>query len=1036
MKKFLLMCFSALFVFVLSAWAQERLISGKVTSVDDGSGLPGVNVVLKGTTNGTVTDSNGKFSLSASAGSTLIISFIGYATQEIAIGERSTIDVQLASDIKQLAEVVVTALGIEKAPRELGFAITGVKSEDLTNARETNILNALQGKVTGMFINQSSGNLGGSSKVVIRGVTSLSGRNNPLWIVDGIPINNEQDVSGSRIQGGRDFANGASVINPDDVASINVLKGAAASALYGSRAASGVIIVTTKRGKASGTGGPTVTVNSSLRFDNLFRVPDYQNEYSQGSFGKYDSSSFNNWGAKIAGQMVTESITGNKVPLRAYPNNYKDFYRQGKTVINNVSVSDGNDKVDYRVSVTSLNQTGILPNANLDRLTVAFNVGMKHSAKLKSRFSAQYINTGSKGTGVAGANDPNIIGANAFPRSLNFKNYLPWIDANGNQTGTLSPFDNNPFWIRNENKSERKDNRFIGNVETTFTPIQNLSFTARLGLDFDKDDRLLSNRVGTRQRATGDFTVDGITRTQVNLDFLGTHFLKISEDLHLRTLAGFNYNRRVFIEEQVYSQGLSIPELFNPANALTNQATRGFSQHVLMGAYAEAGLTYKEWATLTITGRNDWTSTLPKQSRTYFYPSATLAVVFTDALGIKGNVLSFGKLRASFAQVGNDTNPYQLDFNYFPQSQASGQYNLNQVFPFNGRLGYSASSSIPPVGLKPQLQTSYEAGTELEFFNGRIRLDVSYFRSSNVNQILPVPIPESTGFSFQVQNVGKIRTEGVEITLSAEVLKKNQFTWNSTVNFTHNVSIVEELTSGTPRVLIASEFNGIQIQAEVGKQFQIYAIPYLRDPASGRPVINPANGLRQGAPSQSLGTVFPTFIAGFVNTFTYKNFRLTATVDGRFGGLMSSSTVASLRSSGAVKETVPNREGTFLDTQGVLLNPDGITYRNNDIPARSAEVFWTNMGVNLAAQGQIFDASFAKFRELSLSYTFPRSMFGKGIKGLQIGAEGRNLALLYAKVPHIDPEANLFGSGADGFGSERATVPSTRSIGFNVKLTF
>ena len=1018
------------------AIAQERSVSGKVTSSEDGSTLPGVNVVIKGTTNGTVTDSNGKFSLSVSSNPTLIISFIGFVTQEIAVGERATIDVQLAADITQLAEVVVTSLGIEKAPRELGFGITGVKSQDLTNARESNILNALQGKVTGMFINQSSGNLGGSTKVVIRGVTSLSGRNNPLWVVDGIPINNEQDVSGSRIQGGRDFANGASVINPDDVASINVLKGAAASALYGSRAAAGVILVTTKRGKASGSGGPTVTLNSSLRFDDLFRVPDYQNEYSQGTFGKYDSASFNNWGAKIAGQTVTESITGNQVPLTAYPENYKDFYKVGKTVINNISVSDGNDKVDYRVSATTLNQTGILPNANLDRLTLSFNVGMKHSAKLKSRFTAQYINTSSKGTGVAGANDPNIIGAQSFPRSLNFKNYLPWIDASGNQKGNLGPFDNNPFWIRHENKSERKDTRFIGSVETTFTPIQNLSFTARVGLDFDKDDRLLSNRVGTRQRVAGDFTIDGITRTQANVDILGTHFLKINENFNLTTLAGFNYNKRAFTQENVFSQGLSIPELFNPANALTNQATRGFSEQVLMGAFGEAALTYKDWATLTITGRNDWTSTLPKESRSYFYPSATLAFVFTDALGIKGDILSFGKLRASFAQVGNDTNPYQLDFYYFAQSQASGQYNLNQTFPFNGRLGFSASNIIPPVGLKPQQQTSYEAGTELEFFNGKIKLDVSYFRSINVNQILSVPIPQSTGFGFQVQNVGKIRTEGVEVTLSADVFKKNQFTWNSAVNFTHNVSIVEELTGGLPRVLIASEFNGIQIQAEVGKQFQIYAIPYLRDPASNRPVINPLNGLRQGAPSHSLGTVFPDFIAGFVNTVTYKNFRLTATVDGRFGGIMSSSTVASLRSSGSVKETLPNREGTFLDAQGVLLNADGVTYRDNDVPVRSAEVFWGNVGVNLAAEGNIFDASFAKLREVAFSYSFPRAMFGKGIKGMQIGVEGRNLALLYAKVPHIDPEANLFGSGADGFGSERATVPSTRSAGFNIKLTF
>lgn len=1033
-KNLLLKMLPVLLLTSSMAWAQERTISGKVMSSEDQSTLPGVNVVVKGTTSGTVTDSDGKFSLTAASGSTLVVSFIGFTTQEIAVGERAIIDIQLVSDTKELAEVVVTALGVEKAPRELAYAITGVKSEDLTNARETNVLNALQGKVTGLFINQSSGNLGGSTKVVIRGVTSLSGRNNPLWVVDGIPINDAQDVSGSRITGSRDFANGAAVINPDDVASINILKGAAASALYGSRAASGVIIVTTKRGKSSSTGGPTVTLNSSLRFDDLFRVPDYQNDYSQGNFGKYDSSSFNSWGAKIAGQIVTESITGKKVPLTAYPDNYKDFYRQGKTVINNVAVSDGNDKVDYRVSVTSLNQQGILPNANLDRITTSFNVGMKHSDKLKSRFSAQYIGTNSTGTGAAGANDPNILGATIFPRSLNFKNYQPWIDASGNQVGTLSLTDNNPFWVQFENKNERKDSRFIGNVETTFSPIQNLSFTGRVGLDFDKDDRLITNRVGTRGRAAGDFSIDGLNRTQFNVDILGNYFIKIKEDLNLRTLVGFNYNKRVFREESVFSQSLSIPELFNPANALTNQATRNFSEQVLMGAYGEAALSYKDWATLTLTGRNDWSSTLPKESRSYFYPSASLAVVLTDALNLKSSFFSFGKLRASVAQVGNDTNPYQLNFNYFPVSQASGQYSLNQNFPYNGRLGFAATTTIPPIGLKPQQQTTYEAGAELHFFNSKLTFDVSYFNSSNVNQILAVPIPQSTGFGAQTQNVGKIRTEGVEIAIGAEVFKKNAFTWNANINFTHNVSVVEELTAGTQRVVIASEFNSIQIVAEVGKAFQIFAIPYLKNP-DGKPIINPSNGLRQAGASKSLGSVFPTWSGGLVNTFTYKNFRLTATVDGRFGGIMSSSTVAGLRSAGLVKETLNNREGTFIDTEGVLANPDG-TFRANDISVRSAEVFWKNQNINGAAEGQIFDASFAKLREVSLSYTFPRSFFKKGIKGLQLGVEGRNLALLYAKVPHIDPEANLFGSGADGFGSERNSIPSTRSLGFNVKLTF
>ena len=395
MKKNLLVCFILCSAVITNAWAQGRTVSGTVISQEDGEGLPGVNVILKGTTSGTVTDIDGMYKIDvASDDAVLLFSSIGFLSQEIIVGTKSVIDLELAPDIQQLSEVVVTALGIEREAKDLGYSVSGVKSEDLVVARETNVVNALQGKVTGVNITSSSGNLGGSSKITVRGVSSLSGRNNPLWVVDGVPINNQQNQGGeiNRITGNRDFANGAAVINPDDVESINVLKGAAATALYGSRAAAGVIVVTTKRGKAGAGGGPSVSLNSSVRFDDLFRVPDYQNEYSGGSFYKYDSAAISNsFGARIIGQPVRKAITHEEVPLEAYPDNMEDFYQTGKTLINNFAISDANDRGDYRLSLTSLNQTGILPGAELDRLTASFNAGFKHSDKLKSRFSAQYI---------------------------------------------------------------------------------------------------------------------------------------------------------------------------------------------------------------------------------------------------------------------------------------------------------------------------------------------------------------------------------------------------------------------------------------------------------------------------------------------------------------------------------------------------------------------------------------------------------------------------------------------------------------------
>jgi len=1034
MRKILLLIFCCSFLHVN---AQERTISGRVTSGEDGSALPGVNVLLKGTAIGTVTDTNGNYRLVVpDAGGTLVFSFIGFQSLDVPIAEKTSIDASLSADITQLSEVVVTALGVEKQSRELGYGISGVKSSDLTVSREANILNALQGKVTGVTITQSSGNLGGSTKVIVRGVSSLSGRNNPLWVVDGVPINDAQDNTTSRITGNRDFAGGSAVINPDDVESINVLKGAAATALYGSRAAAGVILVTTKKGK-SGQGRATVTVNSSLRFDNLFRVPEYQNEYAGGANFKYDSSATaNNWGPLIGGQQVTELGTGDRVALQAYDENYKDFYRTGRTLINNIAFSDGNDKGDYRLSVTSLNQIGILPNAELDRLTTSFNAGMKHSDKLRSRFGIQYISTQSQGTGVAGANDPNVFGLAGFIRSTNFKNFQPWIDENGNQLGFANQLDNNPFWIQHENKNEREDERFLGNFETTFSPIQELNLTARLGYDFDQDNRLITNRVGTRLRATGDFTVDKINRKQFNVDLIATYFKNFGSDFNLKLLGGFNYNKRGFSSETLFSQNLSIPELFNPSNALANVPTRGFAEQVLFGAYGEASLSYKEWATLSITGRNDWTSTLPADNRSYFYPSASLAVVLTDALGMKSKVLNYGKLRASAAQVGNDTDPYQLDFNFIPVAVATGQYSLNQNFPFNGRLGFQAQNRIPPVNLLPERQTTFEFGAELQFLNSRLTLDVSYFNSSNKNQILAIPIPQSTGFATQTLNVGEVVQEGVEVSLDAKVVDGKNFKWNSIVNFTHNESTVKSLAKGTERILIASEFNNIQVVAVPGREFQLFTTTYLSDPVSGRPIINPANGLRQSGPVASRGTVMPDFTMGFINSFSYKGFTLSATIDWRQGGLIHSATVAALWASGATTETAVNREGTFIDTHGVLANGDG-TFRENDIPVRSAQTFWTGLAPGGAADATIFDASFAKLREVGLSYTVPQHILGtRFVRQLQVGVEGRNLALLYSKVPHIDPEANLFGAGADGFGVERAAVPSTRSIGFNVRLTF
>ncbi len=1034
MKRILLLSFVFSFALVSSVWAQ-RTVSGKVTD-DTGESLPGVNVVIKGTTTGVTTDLDGNYQISIPNDDVVLqFSSVGMKTQEVTVGSRSTIDISMSADVEELSEIVVTANAIEREKRSIGYGISQVSGEELTQARETNIVNSLQGKTTGLIVNQSSGNLGGSSQVIIRGITSLSGANNPLWVVDGVPINNNQTVTGSRIAGNRDFFNGAAAINPDDIESINVLKGAAATVLYGSRAAAGAIVVTTKSGKAGVGGKPTVSVNSTVRFDRLFRAPDMQYQYAGGAFGKYDSSAvFGAWGAPIQGQSVTEAVTLEPdVPLRAYEENYNDFYETGITLINNVSIGDRSERGNYRLSVTSLNQEGILPNSAFDRITTSFNSGFKHTDWLSSSLSVQYVRSESKGTGAAGANDQNVIQWNQFTPSTDFNNYDPWKDASGNQINQPNIFNNNPLWLRYENRNERVDDRFIGNFSHVIRPIENLNITSRLGYDYEYDERLISNRVGTVTRLTGEYFIDVIKRTQLTYDAIADYTRQFG-DIEVKGLVGYQYNQRIFEREQLTAQDLAIPELFNPAAAQTTIPSRDFSEARLMGLYTQFVIGYKNWLTVELSARNDWSSTLPLDNNSYFYPAVNVAWVFTDALGISNNVLSYGKLRASWAQVGNTTGPYQLDFRFFPETEADGQYGLNLNFPFQGQLGFNKTNTIPNQQLVPEEQTSLEFGTELTFFDGRFSLDATYYETENKNQIISQPIPESTGFGARVVNGGVVNTSGVEITLEAKVLEIGDLSWNSTVNFSQNKVEFEDL--GAETFLFSSGFNSVQVVAVEGGSLEVLGIPYLRDSATGRPLIDPNTGRRLPGAARTFGQVIPNYTWGWNNQINYKGVTLAFLIDGRVGGKLKSATVEGLWNSGFTEETAENRQGTYIDREGVIDNGDG-TVRDNDVPLRSTEDFWASLNNNSVTEHSIFDADFIKLREVRLSYAFPRSFVETTpFTGIEVGVEGRNLALLYSKVPHIDPEANLFGAGAAGFGVERNAVPSTRSFGFNVRLTF
>ncbi|MFT6338418.1 MAG: TonB-linked SusC/RagA family outer membrane protein [Halioglobus sp.] len=1026
--------------FGIATMLAQRTVTG-VISDSSGETLIGANVIAKGSAIGTITDIDGSFSLEVPEGAAmLVVSYTGYQTQEVDIANLSNVLITMLEG-KILDEIVVTALGIEKQSRTLGYSVDQIDAEELNKARSANVVNALQGKVTGVTIGNTDGNLGGSSKILIRGATSLSGNNNPLWVVDGVPINNEQYVSnGTRISGNRDFGNGASIINSDDVATMSILKGAAATALYGSRAAAGAVIVTTKSGKGNKDGSVKVELNTSYRTDDLFITPRYQQQYGMGDFAKYDSSSIGfDWGPELLGQSVNSlPISGEPGVLQGYDDNgIKDFFRTGRTVINNLSISDGSEKMNYRLSLGALNQIGVLPGAELDRYNASLNVGLNHTSKLRTTFGLTFAKTNSIGTGATGANDPNIIGLGAFSSTMDPSLFDPWIDDAGNQINQAGPISNNYLWIRNENRNDREDTRMIANLGTQYKVTDDLTFSGRYGYDFDQDNRFFSNRKGTIQRLPGDYRIDNINSVQQNIDLIANYAKPdLTEKFGLNVIAGYNWNKRARSDEGYFGSNLSIPELFAPGNTEQTVPSRFFSERVLFGAYASADITYDNWATLTVTGRNDWSSTLPKENNSYFYPSVSLAVVLTDALNIKSDILNYAKFRASWANVGNDTDPYQLDQVFNPITTATGQYGLNVNFPFNGALAFSKQNTLAPENLLPEDQTSIELGAELDFFDYRLGLDVSVFNTQNNDQILALPIPQTTGFGFFLKNVGRVDNRGIEVSLDAVPVQTKNFTWNTGINFTAVRTEVVELAEDVDRVLQASAFGSVQVVAQEGSGFELFAIPFLRDSATNRPLINPNTGTRLAGEAQAMGSVLPDFTMGFVNSLDIGPVNLSFTVDWRSGGVMKSATVENLQNAGLVEETLQNREGTFIDTEGVIDNGDG-TVRDNDVPLASAAAFWQSLDDNSISEASIFDASFVKLREVALSYTLPKRLFkGSFVRGLSVGIEGRNVALIWAKVPHVDPENNLFGAGADGFGVERSSVPSTRSIGVNLKATF
>ncbi|GAA4433877.1 SusC/RagA family TonB-linked outer membrane protein [Pontibacter saemangeumensis] len=1013
-------------------------MSGKVTDQSTGEGLPGVSVIVKGSTVGTATGAEGSYTINVpSDGSTLVFRFIGYQVIERPIENSNVIDISMSVDSKQLQEVVVTAIGIEREAKSLGYAASKVSGEELTKARATNVVDGIAGKVAGVRITQASGSLGGSSKVVIRGTNSFGG-SNPLFVVDGLPISNNAPGGNTPTGNGAvDYGNRASDINPDDIESMTVLKGAAATALYGARARDGAIIITTKKGAE---GRVKVTLNSSTRFDEVLRLPDFQNEYAQGNYGKYDLKNTNGWGPKISEvqDVPVKNFLGEDVALQAYPDNVEDFFQTGMTYINNVAFEGGGKEGDFRLSLGSTNQTGIIENQGLDRYNVGLNAGRSFQDKLTVRTSINYVKTTTEGRPVQSSNSPNVLTSSIFglPRTVDINRLRDnYVDPVTGAQIALTPdkTGNNPYWIINRNTNDSDLERMYGNAVISYKPLTWLTISNNAGVDFYTEDRFNRTSKGTFGALEGEFYKATIQNRVINNDFIVTAERDITSDLNLKVMAGHNIYSSLYETQSVTARNLTIDGLYDYANATSTVPGQTISERRVVGVWGDLGLSFRDYLFLNITGRNDWASTLPVDNRSYFYPSVSTSFVFTDALNIQSDFLNYGKIRASWANVGSAADPYGLDYNYSPATTYFVQYSLSGTFPHNGLLGFSAPRTLPNFGLKPQNQNNIEIGADFRFLDNRVNLGVTYYDTKTSDQIVSLDVPLSTGYFAKRVNVGAVLNSGVEVELGVTPLRTSDFDWTTTFNFSRNVQSVEDLPESLEFYGLASGWSGLQIKAEEGKSFGLYGTAWQRDP-EGNLIINPNTGLREVEQGKRLGSINPDWMMGINNSFSYKGINMGFLVDIRQGGVFYSGTVASLRSSGLAEETLENRGSIFVD-RGVNKTADE-TFVPNTTPVQSMQDFWGKYSATANTEGNVFDASYVKLREVRLSYTLPRRWLENTFIGdAQFGVEGRNLWIIHSNVPHIDPESNFFGAGSVGEGVEFNTMPTTRTLGFNLRIT-
>jgi TonB-linked SusC/RagA family outer membrane protein len=1032
------------------SFAQERTVTGTVTD-NSGLPLPGVSILVKGTSTGTQTDFDGKFSLVATPTQVLIFSYVGMKQQEI-VASSTTLTVKMADDAVELEGVVVTALGIKRKEKSLGYATQTLKGSETTEARESNIINSLSGKIAGVQITSSSGSVGSSSRITLRGISSITGNTEPLFIVDGVPMDNT-NFGNAGSGGGRDLPNGISNINPDDVESIEVLKGPTAAALYGIRAGNGAIIITTKKGKYTEKLG--ITFNSNVTMSNPLILPNYQNSYGQGgdpnggSIGNYfeyvdgagggfGDGVDESWGAPLdVGlefvQWDSFKNGGQATPWVSHPDNVKNFFNTGVNISNSLAFQGGNEKTTYRMSVGNSDQKGMVPNTDFKKVNVGFNGSHKASEKLTTSYTLNYVNEKSNNLPSVGYNSENVMQQFIWSaRNVNFPDLKDWrnlpLSPSYDNAAALVPinwnnnFQNNPYWVLANNKNTYGRDRIFGNVGLDYSFSNKFSVSGKIMLDQFSQQENLIKAIGTNETIDGSFQSIVRNYRETNVEFLAKYRDKINDDFAFSINAGSNNLRRVSTFNSGLAPALELPFLYNLSNLKTGsiaQQVNSYSEQRINSVFTFGDISYKDALFFSMTARNDWSSVLAKANNSFFYYSGTVSAVFTELFDIKSDNLTFLKLRGGYSKVGRlgEIDPYNINTTFILNNNGWGNQATNNNTQFNPNA-------------KPENVISTEIGFDLYTLNNKVKISATYYNQKSQDLLIAADVDPATTFTSSFGNFADMENRGFELQLGISVIKEKDYYFDIDLNFATNRNRVTSL-GGLDSYELGGQW-GVTLQAQPGQPFGLLVGRGFERNDAGQIIYE--NGLPVVDDTQRiLGDINPDWTGGINLSAGYKNFSISTLVDAKIGGDIHSMSYAWGRYSGVLEETLYGRE-TGIVGNGVISDGNGGWVPNNVVT--EAKSFNQTVYGNNNEESAIFDASYIKLRELRFGYDFPKKWFGTlPIDNVKFSVVARNIAILYKKTPHIDPESG-FSSSNNEQGQEFGQLPSARNIGFNLNVQF